>query len=608
MVVTTLNAAEEPWAAPALLDPAQLASFADIDIVAAGRTYPAHRAVLAAHSAFFKSLFLAPLPTQREQLVPRARAGRGDEDAARAARDLHEASATLEERARRYSGEGATIEGDDDDGITPVMHPSGDRADPSSLPPAPRPGARVRDSEEVHVAHAGRDLHAFAEPDVGTPAGAGYDASVASAAGATIDDADDGPPDPPMHTADLLPPLGASSSAPASSAALQGQLLPRPSPVELVIQIPEADDTVVLLGWELVYRYVYGLRVALAAPAALAALQVATAYQFDDLCALLHAFLRGGGVDPAQCTRIFAAAATGAADPPLGGAPRVLAAARDAAWRVMKERFVEVTDWHILPLPFMVRLLKLNDLAVPSETDVFRAVEAWVRGGSGNRDPPVVASLVKLVRFPTMSLNDLLSIQSSSFLTEYPVAGRYVRRGVAAHATPGRLPIGEDLREVSPVYRRRRMDALTFSDRVAAWTSVSKPVHTSARYFAGVLWHLVVDRRAGGASLFLGVLSEESAGAVDITVDFAVFFVAQGPDGEQVLVRKQARGVRFARSGQRAGFCNIIEEADLDAVEGALVQDDTVYIGASVRLRGCKGGVAGLDKSHGDDTAEMLTL
>ncbi len=458
-MLTALNSTES-WRAQALLDPKTLANFADVEVIAAGKVFPAHRAVLAAHSSRFRSNF-------------------EDERTDRLDLDFT-----------------APVDGEDD--FEFVRRPK----------------------RQVHI------------------------------------------------------------------------------------QVPRAADDVLRAGWDVCYRYCYGVRVPLDTSAALAAVQVAREYRFDELTVVLDAYLRGGGVDPKRCTTVFAAAVAASGEGGDSGGD-VIHIVREAAWRVMKERFAAVTDWQFVPYPYMVRLVKLNDLQVNSEMDVWRAVEGWCKS-CARGDASVVSGLVKLVRFPTMNAEELAEVQTSQILTKYPSVTRFVRRGLAVRdAEPTLL-------DCSPCYRRRRMDALTFSDHIPAWSTLAKPVHTSTRYFAGALWRIVVDPTPTGVGLYVAVLSEESHGEVDVCFDFALFVVSHEPDeqGKPVLVKKQANGVRFTRSGQRAGFPNLASRQQLEEVDSALVRNDTLCIGASIRLRGKRNNeedVPGISCGV-DDTAEMVTF
>lgn len=478
VVLTALNSTES-WRAQALLDPKTLAHFADLEVIAAGEVFPAHRAVLAAHSSRFRSNF---------------------EDERRDRIDL-DFSATA---TTRNHG----IDDRDDDDFEYV----------------PRP------KKQVHI------------------------------------------------------------------------------------QVPRAADEVLRAGWMVCYRYCYGIRVPLDTAAALAAVQVAREYRFDELTVVLDAYLRGGGVDPKRCTTVFAAAIAASADNGGGGgggggsrgeSGDVIGIVRDAAWRVMKERFGAVREWELVPYLSMVRLVKLNDLCVESEMDVWRAVESWIVN-CARGDVGLVNGLVKLVRFPTMTQSELSQVEKSKVIPMYPSITRFVRRGLAKRD-------GEaTLLDCSPSYRRRRMDALTFSDHIPAWSTLAKPVHTSTRYFAGALWRIVVDPTPTGVGLYVAVLSEESQGEVDVCFDVALFVVSNESDesGKPILVRKQANGVRFTRSGQRAGFPNLASRHVLEMQDSPLVRNDALCIGASIRLKGKRNNdepVPGITCGV-DDTAEMVTF
>lgn len=377
---------------------------------------------------------------------------------------------------------------------------------------------------------------------------------------------------------------------------------------EICIELACASVETVRTGWNAVYRYCYGLRVPLDTCTALAAVQVSREYRFDELTLVLEAYLRVSDVDPARCTRIFASAVAALrADGPEDSRD-VLHFLRAAAWRVMKVRFAAVRDWYLLPWAYMVRLIKLNDLRVASELEVFHAVSNWcVHAAEG--DDSLVVGLMKLVRFATMTRSQLSECVGSRVVRAHPNVMRYVRRGLAAR-DESEEPAALDALDASPVSRRRRMDALTFSNRVAAWSTLSKPVQTSTRYFAGALWRLVIDPTTDGVGLYLAVLSEESHSEVDVCFDFALFIIKHEgqSDGSTLLVRKQANNVRFTRSGQRAGFASIALRSELQDPSSAILRNDTLLIGASIRRRDCASSPAPVPgiTLEADDTAEML--
>eukprot|EP00171_Calliarthron_tuberculosum_P017351 IDg17351t1 len=58
VVVTALNSTES-WRAHSLLSTKHVHDFADVEVIAAGCVFPAHRAVLAAHSIRFRDAFVA---------------------------------------------------------------------------------------------------------------------------------------------------------------------------------------------------------------------------------------------------------------------------------------------------------------------------------------------------------------------------------------------------------------------------------------------------------------------------------------------------------------------------------------------------------------------
>lgn len=497
MVVSVLNASRTEASAQMLLSH-QLTSFADVDIIAGQKHYPAHRAVLAVHSLDFRDAFSSP-PT------------------------------------------------------------------PPSEPPLP-----------IHVSPATGTLPASETPD-------------------------------PLRMADPIP------STPPKL----------PYRYRVHIALEDVDDHTLRQGWALVYAYIYGATVRLETEVVLAALPICRRYRFDELAAVLDSFLCEGAVSPANCTRVFAAAGVRGVGSSSTG--KHVTRRRDAdaqlvqtaAWAVMKGQFSDVTDWGFVPYGAIVRLLKLNDLHVPSEMTVFEAVMQWVDANRARVDDDVVAGLVKLVRFPTMAMSELERCAASDLVRAFPVCRKYVSRGLAARADERRGLVRSVVMESSPVYRRRRTDALTFSDRVSNWSRVDKSVHTSSRYFAGCLWNLIVEVDDGSVGLFLGCMSEAEEREVDVELDFAVFVVRHtggaathggrggGGDVEPNLVRKEVKGACFSRSGQRIGFRGMLERADIEAEGGRLLLRDTLFIGASIRLRSSKQDVVGISRD-GDDTAESM--
>jgi BTB/POZ domain len=385
-------------------------------------------------------------------------------------------------------------------------------------------------------------------------------------------------------------------------------------------------------GWALVYDYVYEISAPVASVgAAVGALAVCDVWGFDALGALLleHAL---GEVSPANAAALYAATGGGA-----GVGPRI-AAVRERCAAVLKDRFDEITGWEVLDQRALARLLKLNDLAVEGREEiVFWAVASWVEAqntlragyapaalpstpssapvstGSGATDdsaesvlpapppPPVrqpllpalsdadVESLIKLVRFPTVSREAALQIAQAPLLTRYPFVTKYATQ--AACAPRRHLTV-----ETSPLFRPRRTHALTFADRVSAFSRVGEEqMQTSARFFAGVLWHLVVGKKDGYVELYLGALSEESGGSVDVTLDFTVYVarMEQGapPLDAPQMVRREVKKLSFTRSGQKIGFKRMLPLKDVSD----FTRNDTLCIGASLRLRGCREDVEAID-------------
>ena len=369
----------------------------------------------------------------------------------------------------------------------------------------------------------------------------------------------------------------------------------------MYIALEDIDDSTVQHGWHLVYSYIYGATVPLDTDAVLAALPICRRYRFDELAAILDAFLCEGAVTPQNCTRVYAAATV---KPPAARRRRDPDAhlVQTAAWSVMKHSFSKVHDWGCLPYAPLVRLLKLNDLHINSEAVVFDVLVHWITANRTVVDNDVVASLIKLVRFPTMTQHELEAAASSALVREFPVGRKYISRGLAARADERRGLVRSIVMESSPVYRRRRIDALTFSDRVTAWSRVEKAVHTSSRYFAGCLWNLVLEPGPEWVGLHLGCLSENDEREIDIELDFSIFIVKHSGT-EPELVTKEVKGACFGRSGQRIGFSRMVQKEDIEKDGGRFLLRDTLFIGASIRLRFSKEHVVGISL-EGDDTAE----
>lgn len=371
------------------------------------------------------------------------------------------------------------------------------------------------------------------------------------------------------------------------------------------IAVEDADDTTLRSGWQLVYSYIYGATVPLDTETVLAALPICRRYRFDQLAAVLDAFLCEGAVSPLNCTRVYAAATV--------KAPATISTRRrrdadaelvqSAAWRMMKTSFENVRDWGCLPYAPLVRLLKLNDLNVSSEATVFDALIQWIDTNSCMIDEDVVASLVKLVRFPTMRQEELERVAASTLVSRYPVCRKYISRGLAARADEKRGLVRSVVMESSPVYRRRRTDALTFSDRIPAWRSrADKNVVTSSRYFAGCLWNLIIEPGSEWVGMHLGCVSENEERLVDVELDFSVF-VVRHTGAEPQLVCKEVKGACFGRSGQRIGFSHMIRRSEVEESGVRFLLRDTLFVGASIRLRCSKLDVVGIS-SDGDDTMQ----
>lgn len=441
-------------------------------------------------------------------------------------------------------------------------------------------------------------------------------------------------PPVPIHVPSIPAPLSSSSPPqPLRVPDIQPTPTRLPDRYRVHIALEDVDDATLRRGWALIYSYIYGATVKLDTETVLAALPICRRYRFDELASALDAFLCEGAVSPANCTRVYAAAGVRAIGLTVTGSKQRRRDAdaelvQTAAWAVMKAHFAEVVNWAVMPYGALVRLLKLNDLHIPSEMTVFDAVVEWVSANRPGVDDDVVAGLVKLVRFPTMSMGELEQCAGSDIVRTFPVCRKYVSRGLAARADERRGLVRNVVMESSPVYRRRRTDALTFSDRVVNWSRVEKSVHTSSRYFAGCLWNLIVEvpppiRREGtrGSSssmsanssdprwigLFLGCLSENEERDVNVELDLSLFIVRH-TGTEPELISKEVKGARFTKSGQRIGFPRMVQRTDIDADGGRFLMRDSLFIGASIRLPSCKLPVIGISADRDDSTESESTM
>lgn len=539
MVVTVLNASPSEAAAQVLLSH-HLTAFADVDVIAGQKHYPAHRAVLAVHSLDFRAVFSKP-PTSTNTVT-------NPQPSSPSATPAPEPSSSSDPVHVRVSPSTPS----------PTHDPSDQPDDASPSASSPQ---RVNDPTQLRLntSHGARD-----------------------------------------HT----------------------------DRYRVHIALDHVDDVTLRAGWALVYSYIYGARVQLDTEAVLAALPICRRYRFETLARVLDAFLCEGAVSALNCTRVYATAAAGMSSSSIGKDKR-----RDrerdrekdrerssdaelvqvAAWAVMKAEFSRVSGWDIIPYGALVRLLKLNDLSLTSEMSVFEAVVQWVNGNLASVDDDVVAGLVKLVRFPTMTMEELEQCAASDLVKTFPVCRKYVSRGLAARADERRGLVRNVVMESSPVYRRRRTDSLTFSDRVTNWRHVDKSVHTSSRYFAGCLWNLIVEVPAqthpnGWIGLYLGCLSESEDREVDVELDFSVFVVRHTGSHHPDLVCKEVKGARFSRSGQRIGFPRMIQRSEIDMEGARFLLRDTLFIGASIRLRSSNLPVIGISQDRDDTSQSQSTM
>lgn len=377
----------------------------------------------------------------------------------------------------------------------------------------------------------------------------------------------------------------------------------QPTRYRVHISLADIDEDTLRRGWQLVYSYIYGEHVTLDTDSVLAALPICRRYRFEELAATLDAFLCEGAVTQENCTRVYAAAAVQPSSSlPSRARNSDSQLVLNSAWQLMKSRFSSVQDWGPLPYHALVRLLKLNDLNVDSEAQVFDAAQQWVFSNLSIVDDALVASVIKLIRFPTMTQQELEFAAASRLVTKFAVCRKYISRGLAAKSDERRGLRRSVVMESSPVYRRRRTDALTFSDRVAGWHRLENNVNTSSRYFAGCLWNLIIEKDPEWVGVFLACQSENDEKEMDVELDFSIFMVKH-TGAEPDLYSKQVKGACFGRSGQRIGFKRMIRRADIEKEGARLLLRDTLFIGASIRLRCSQLPVIGITED-GDDTAE----
>lgn len=431
--------------------------------------------------------------------------------------------------------------------------------------------------------------------------------------------------------------LNPSSSYPTQhqQSKRQVQHQQQPERYRVHIAIDDIDDRTLRTGWSLIYSYIYGACINLDTETVLAALPICRRYRFDELANALDNYLCDAAVSPDNCIRVYTAAGIRQSSqqqspvtPSASTSPttprrtkrgrrgdvnnnvekdRETEMVQNAAWQVMKSEFSKVTDWGIMAYGSLVRLLKLNDLNISSELTVFEVVKSWINANDSSIDVDIVAGLIKLIRFPTMTIDELEVCASSELVRSFPVCRKYVSRGIAAKADESRGLIRNVVMESSPVYRKRRVDALTFSDRITSFRKVYKNVHTSSRYFSNCLWNLIVEISSNGdwIGLYLGCLSETEDKDVDVELDFSVFIVKHTGGSNPELHTKEIKGACFSTSGQRIGFPNMIKRCDIEADGSRYLLRDTLFIGASIRLRSSEHPVAGITER--DDSAQSIS-
>lgn len=388
------------------------------------------------------------------------------------------------------------------------------------------------------------------------------------------------------------------------------------------------DNVSLRTGWQLIFNYIYGASVQLDTETALAALPLCRKYRFDELSTILDAYLCEGAVTPINCTKVYAAASIKISSLSVATTPSSSTSTSSlspssskridsdtqlvlsTAWNMMKTRFDEIENWSSLSHTTLVKLLKLNDLNVKSESSVFDGIVNWINGNQQDIDQDIVASLVKLVRFPTMSQIELEKAISSDLVKSFPVCKKYISRGLAARADEKRGLVRSILMESSPVYRKRRTDALTFADRVSQWSRIDRIdhcVYTSSRYFAGCLWNLIIDPGKEWVALHLECKAENDDRRVDVELDFSIFIVRH-TGSEPELITKQVKGACFSKSGQRIGFKQMIKREEIEKDNSRLLLRDSLFIGASIRLRSSKLQVIGITEDADDIGESECTM
>uniref|UniRef100_A0AC34QF51 BACK domain-containing protein n=1 Tax=Panagrolaimus sp. JU765 TaxID=591449 RepID=A0AC34QF51_9BILA len=93
--------------------------------------------------------------------------------------------------------------------------------------------------------------------------------------------------------------------------------------------------------------------------------------------------------------------------------------------RIIAENFTElisddwIKDWMALDRDQLIELLKSNDLVVPSEFVLFEALQKWISAPQsperrGSTSSPSLIQILPFIRFPYMSAEELLRVETSS--------------------------------------------------------------------------------------------------------------------------------------------------------------------------------------------------
>lgn len=219
-----------------------------------------------------------------------------------------------------------------------------------------------------------------------------------------------------------------------------------------------------------------------------------------------------------------------------------------AARKYVRQNFTQVAQseqWVELPVATVERVLKMNDLVLNGgELDVFRAVLAWGRHAGNSHSDAV--KLLRLVRFPAMSDDDLLAVVRCEFfaadevfyrmvleafarraevriiyaprnerrLAHGPRYGSAVSELLLVHRRTPNAPVSHaklNARGVRtaafkgffplPLYRHMRFrsrspSALLFTSVISGWSSVSGRIRTESRTFLDHRWSLWIDPHA----------------------------------------------------------------------------------------------------------------